>query len=500
MFWNEQRSKKMNEWMARDGRPRRAMDDAWMMDATTTTTVVPTTRDEDDGCVGYAPDVFVSTSPVKYGLDAEWVVSDDDDDDDDDVRGVDEEENEEKVDVKASPEILRAPKVGVQALSDSEDDDDSEEDDEDVKENADAAVLRAMGGVSSFSPMNRAWSAYDPKKEVAKGRDAIDALRRMEDEREREREEAEEKAKALLNASGRPKRGAAMRTEERSKRAKTKPEEERKVRRALEESEHESESDEDDTEPRGYGRRISAPADAGPSGLLEPTSPSSEQRPTPTLSAEQAVPSTSDPGDEEEEKEPVVQRVLLSSGFSERQREELVKKVLDIGGSVTTSLDDFTVFVTEAPLKRTKNVMAAALRNRPIVGASWLDKSAKQNVVLPPERFLIRDRKFESSHGYNPLLERDLSHFRGLKFTFSNTGTTKIREPDGARDVIIDLLRVAGARVSKSDADADFRVLLTKSKSARTVSRRDSGASIPTHHFGDVLAALLTGRRLVGDA
>ena len=290
-----------------------------------------------------------------------------------------------------------------------------------------------------------------------------------------------------------------MRTEERSKRAKTKPDEERKVHRALEESEHESESDEDDTEPQGHGRRISAPADAGPSGLLEPTSPPSEQRPTPTLSAEQAVPSTSDPGEEEEE-EPMVQRVLLSSGFSERQREELVQKVLDIGGSVTTSLDDFTVFVTEAPLKRTKNVMAAALRNRPIVGASWLDKSAKQNVVLPPERFLIRDRKFESSHGYNPLLERDQSRFRGLKFTFSNTGATKIREPDGARDVIIDLLRVAGARMSKSDADADFHILLTKSKSARTTSRRDSGASIPTHHFGDVLAALLTGRRLVGDA
>jgi hypothetical protein len=484
------------------------MDDAWMMDATTmemttTTTVVPTTRDEDDGCEGYARDVFVSASPVKYGLDAEWVVSDDDDDDDDDddARGVDEEENEEKVDVKASPEILRAPKVGVKALSDSEDDDDdSEDDDEDVKANADAAVLRATGGASSFSPMNRAWSAYDPKKEVAKGRDAIVALRRMEDEREREKAEAEEKAKALLNARGRPKRGAAMRTEERSKRAKTKPEEEkRKVHRALEESEHESESDEDGTEPRGYGRRISAPADAGPSGLLEPTSPPSEERPTPTLSAEQAVPSTSDPEDEEEEEETLVQRVLLSSGFSERQREELVKKVLAIGGSVTTSLDDFTVFVTEAPLKRTKNVMAAALRNRPIVGASWLDKSAKQNVVLPPERFLIRDRKFESSHGYNPLVERDQSRFRGLKFTFSNTGATKIRELDGARDVIIDLLRVAGALVSKSDVDADFRVLLTKSKSARTVSRRDSGASIPTHHFGDVLAALLTGRRLIGD-
>lgn len=495
----------MSETGDRDG----AMDDAWTMEMTTTmdattTTVVPTAtvRDGGDGCVGYAPDVFVSASPVKYGLDAEWLVSDDDDDDGDDVRGVDEEENVEKEDVKeASPaEILRAPKVGVKALSDSEDDDSEDDDDEDVKANADAAVLRAMGGASSLSPMNRAWSAYDPKKEVAKGRDAIDALRRMEDEREREREEAEEKAKALLNASGRPKRGAAMRTEERSKRAKTKPEEERKVHRALEESEHESESDEDDTEPRGYGRRISAPADAGPSGLLEPTSPSSEQRPTPTLSAEQAVPSTSDPGDEEEEKEPLVQRVLLSSGFSERQREELVKKVLDIGGSVTTSLDDFTVFVTEAPLKRTKNVMAAALRNRPIVGASWLDKSAKQNVVLPPERFLIRDRKFESSHGYNPLLERDQSRFRGLEFTFSNTGATKIREPDGARDVIIDLLRVAGACVSKSAADADFRILLTKSKSARTASRRDSGASIPTHHFSDVLAALLNGRRLVGDA
>lgn len=478
------------------------MDDAWTMDATTeTTTVVPTAtvRDGDDGCVGYAPDVFASTSPVKYGLDAEWIVSDDDDDDDD-VRGVDEEENVEKEDVKASPEILRAPKVGVKALSDSEDDDSEDDDSEDVKANADAAVLRATGGASSFSPMNRAWSAYDPKKEVAKGRDAIDALRRMEDEREREREEAEEKAKALLNARGRPKRGAAMRTEERSKRAKTKPEEERKVHRALEESEHESESDEDGTEPQGYGRRISAPADAGPSGLLEPTSPPSEQRPTPTLSAEQAVPSTSDPGEEEEEEETPVQRVLLSSGFSERQREELVKKVLAIGGSVTTSLDDFTVFVTEAPLKRTKNVMAAALRNRPIVGASWLDKSAKQNAVLPPERFLIRDRKFESSHGYNPLLERDQSRFRGLKFTFANTGATKIRESDGTRDVIVDLLRVAGARVSKSDADADFRVLLTKSKSARTVSRRDSGASIPTHHFGDVLAALLTDRRLVGDA
>ena len=44
--------------MARDGRPRRAMDDAWMMDATTME--MTTTRDEDDGCEGYARDVFVS--------------------------------------------------------------------------------------------------------------------------------------------------------------------------------------------------------------------------------------------------------------------------------------------------------------------------------------------------------------------------------------------------------------------------------------------------------
>jgi len=475
------------------------MDDAWTMEAIETTVAIPTAtaRDGDQGCRGYALDVSASTSPVKYGLDAAWIVSEDDDDDD--ARGVDGEENEEKVNVKASPEILRAPKLGVKALSDSEDDD-SEDDDEVVKPN-DGAVPRAMGGASSFSLMNRAWSAYDPKKEVAKGRDAIDALRKMEDEREREREEAEEKAKALLNARGRPKRGAAIRTEERSKRAKTKPQE-RKVHHTLEESEHESESEEDGTEMRDCRRRISAPADASPSGLLEPTSPPSEQRPTPTLSAEQDVPSMSD-REVEEEEAPVegVHRVLFSSGFSERQLEELIKKVLKIGGSVTTSLDDFTVFVTEAPLKRTKNVMAAALCNRPIVSASWLDKSAKQNVVLPPERFLIRDRKFESSHGYNPLLKRDQSRFRGLKFTFDNTdaATTTIREPDGARDVIIDLLRVAGARVSKSDVDADFRILLTKSKRARAASRRDSGASIPTHHFGDVLAALLTGRRLIGD-
>ena len=60
------------------------MDDAWTMEAIETTVAIPTAtaRDGDQGCRGYALDVSASTSPVKYGLDAAWIVSEDDDDDD----------------------------------------------------------------------------------------------------------------------------------------------------------------------------------------------------------------------------------------------------------------------------------------------------------------------------------------------------------------------------------------------------------------------------------
>jgi len=187
-------------------------------------------------------------------------------------------------------------------------------------------------------------------------------------------------------------------------------------------------------------------------------------------------------------------RVLFSTGYSEREQKLMTRKVEKLGGSVVRSLKDFTVFVTEAPLKRTKNVMAAALRHRPIVKSAWIDKSYKDGKWLPPKRFLVRDKAFESEHAFDPT-RVDGNPFQG-KFwflddsSFAREGSP--RTPPGVVDVVSQLLDIGGARRVARESDANLIVHLhAPPESGSTISKSSLDRMTPS----DVLAACLRGSR-----
>lgn len=185
-------------------------------------------------------------------------------------------------------------------------------------------------------------------------------------------------------------------------------------------------------------------------------------------------------------------RVLFSSGYSEREQKLMTRKVEKLGGSVVHSLKEFTVFVTEAPLKRTKNIMAAALRHCPIVKSVWIDKSFKDGRWLPLKRFLVRDKAFESEHAYNPT-RVDTDPFKGKLWflddaSFAREGSPLT--PPGVVDVVSQLLDIGGAwRVSRQ-SDADLIVHLhAPPKSGPMTSETSIDRMTPS----DVLAACLRG-------
>ena len=140
-------------------------------------------------------------------------------------------------------------------------------------------------------------------------------------------------------------------------------------------------------------------------------------------------------------------RVLLSSGYSDRQRKDLTKKIKKLGATVVESISDFTVFVTEPPLKRTKNVMASVLRGCPIVKTCWVEKSSKSGNFYPPQKkpLILRDKKFETEHGYDPVSARESNPFAGKTYLFDNVprGSDPTMTPKGVRTVIEELLSVA---------------------------------------------------------
>ena len=162
-------------------------------------------------------------------------------------------------------------------------------------------------------------------------------------------------------------------------------------------------------------------------------------------------------------------RVLLSSGYSDRQRKDLTKKIKKLGATVVESISDFTVFVTEPPLKRTKNVMASVLRGCPIVKTCWVEKSSKSGNFYPPRKkpFILRDKKFETEHGYDPVSARERNPFAGKTYLFDNVprGSDPTMTPKGVRTVIEELLSVAGA--SPACSDADFVIRLRDAGTAR---------------------------------
>ena len=364
----------------------------------------------------------------------------------------------------------------VRALSDSEDEEEEEEED---------ALDGGLGGTRAA----RAWSAYDP---FAAAKVSGDGALAVIEEKERVAREAEERAKALLNARGRPKRDAALKTE-----AEAKAKERKGTDVIAGSAEIQTERMATEAVCAHSSMRISASAEerAPTSAAARKTSGEKKKRePTTKIAVNKAKKSQKTTN--ESWGVTFTHRVLLSSGFSPRQVKALSKKVESLGGDIATSLRDFTVFVTEAPLKRTKNVMASALLNCPMVKADWLEKSMKSGMFLDPQKFLVRDKAFERAHGYDPTIER-LHPFRGKTWSMYGSTTSPsigANTHAGVEGVVLDLLSLGEAK--RTTANGDFVLRLEADPSSSKIPDRVTylkNPKIPIYTPSHVLAACLDG-------
>ena len=392
---------------------------------------------------------------------------DDDDDDDDDDDGTRARERDDDDDDAKDADA----RVGaVRALSDSDSEEEEEEED-------------ALGGTSAA----RAWSAYDPS---AAAKVSGDGALAVIEEKERVAREAEERAKALLNARGRPKRDAALKTE-RAKASEGTDVIAATSRKKLSEGEKKVEGVATAVVCERSSMRISASAEERAPASKKTSGEKKKRAPTTKTAVTKAKKSQKTTNDSS-----ATHRVLLSSGFSPRQVKALSKKIESLGGDIATSLRDFTVFVTEAPLKRTKNVMASALQNCPIVKADWLEKSTTSGKFLPTQKFLLRDKAFERAHAYNPMIERD-HPFRGKTWSmYGSTASpsTGVNTHAGVEGVVLDLLSLGGAK--RATADGNFVLRLDAgSSSSKTPDRVTylKTPKIPIYTPSHVLAACLDG-------
>jgi len=361
---------------------------------------------------------------------------------------------------------------GVRALSDSESDD-SDVDDADV-----------------VGP-RRAWSAYDAE---AAARVRGDGAMREVEAREREREAARAEAAARLNARGRPKRGVVLKAQEaRQEAEKSKKTTPTKTTTAVEEEDEEEEDSVDvneaeeecEGEETALSLRMSAAAETVQATTSEIGAKGKGNR---NIKRRKVDASTKDDTGSVESV-----RVLLSSGYSDRQRKDLTKKIQKLGGTVVESIADFTVFVTEPPLKRTKNVMASVLRGCPIAKTCWVEKSSKRGNFYPPRNkpFILRDKKFETEHGYDPVSTRERNPFAGKTYFFDTVprGSDPTMTPKGVRTVIEELLSVAGASLARSGAD--FVIRLREGATPRDDETR--AGYIPWYTPSEILAACVNG-------
>ena len=368
---------------------------------------------------------------------------------------------------------------GVRAMSESESDD-SDVDDADV-----------------VGP-RRAWSAYDAE---AAARVRGDGAMREVEAREREREAARAEAAARLNARGRPKRGAVLKAQEARQEAekskkttttKTTTTTTTKTTTAAEDEEDEEDcvdvneaEEECEGEEIALSLRMSAAAETVQATTSKIGAKGKGNR---NMKRRKVDTSTNDDTGAVESV-----RVLLSSGYSDRQRKDLTKKIEKLGGTVVESIADFTVFVTEPPLKRTKNVMASVLRGCPIAKTCWVEKSSKRGNFCPPRNkpFILRDKKFETEHGYDPVSTRERNPFAGKTYLFDTVprGSDPTMTPKGVRTVIEELLSVAGASLARSGAD--FVIRLREGATQRDDETR--AGDIPWYTPSEILAACVNG-------
>lgn len=349
----------------------------------------------------------------------------------------------------------------------------------------------------------RAWSAYDAAGAATLDGDAAQrAVARQELEEARE---SRPRRRAVIKAAA--VRAADARRATTAKATTKAPTDSEGDKESEETTEATTEEDEDDgPDLTQSSLRISAPAQVGSTFVCDASPKTSngtakkrviESKLTKVSAKKKAIAVKAPKADSTNDIEGMSRgdqsvRVLFSTGYSEREQKLMARKVEKLGGSVVHSLKEFTVFVTEAPLKRTKNIMAAVLRHCPIVKSAWIDKSFKDGKWLAPKRFLVRDKAFESEHAYDPT-RVDADPFKGKLWFLDDSSFAREGSPltpPGVVDVVSQLLDIGGARRVSLESDANLVVHLHAPPESGPMTPE---TSIDRMTPSDVLAACLRG-------
>ena len=360
----------------------------------------------------------------------------------------------------------------------------------------------ASGALDDASGSREAWSAYGVANASGANASALDALATHERARARagERVRASERDESNDGGSGEGERGSRSRRRATKRRSEARDggdevdRGERRVRREKVELEGKR-----TTVRRANAKRTTGgttgKASAKDAPATSKTTARGDGREKPSSEGKASKKTAKGDGREkpssEGKEENASVRVLLSSGFSERQRRELMRKISSLGGRTTDSLQEFDVFITEPPLQRTKNVMAASILRRPICSTSWVEKSAKAKSFAPYAPHVVRDKKFEAAHQFTPpdgsvAGWTNRNCFKSKTFCVMNDPKHPCT-PSNIDEHIRDLLLIAGASPT-TRRDADVVVLIS---SVPPALGDVDDARVFSHH--DVFEAFLTG-------
>ena len=133
-----------------------------------------------------------------------------------------------------------------------------------------------------------------------------------------------------------------------------------------------------------------------------------------------------------------------------------VSILIKLGAEVTSSLDSATLVVTDS-LRLTSNLVGAVCKGLPILSPAWVLASKDAKVLLPTDKFLLKDQYREQHWGVN--LAATLAKARkgsgvleGKQVVFSLNSTNQDEE-EGSMDCYESLVRLGGGSVVKEAAN-----------------------------------------------
>ncbi|BDA40382.1 probable mediator of DNA damage checkpoint protein 1 at C-terminar half [Coccomyxa sp. Obi] len=102
-------------------------------------------------------------------------------------------------------------------------------------------------------------------------------------------------------------------------------------------------------------------------------------------------------------------RVLVSTCVDAKLRQSITKTVERLGGTITASAQDFTVFVTldasggdkDRGFTKSLNALSALASGSPIVSEKWVDACGRSDAFVSAKEFLLKDPAAERKFGFS---------------------------------------------------------------------------------------------------